>query len=234
MSTEHEQGPIEDAREPTEEELRAAYEEQVKRLRVEHVVLETVVTLANLGMRRTGLAPGTEDERDVEQVRLAIESIRALMPLLEPVGPQQVAAIRDALSQLQLAFVRIGGPPAPAAAHPAVAVPARAVVRPAVARPAVARRPQARRRPSATNPGLLSAAAASGCRGSSRRPTVLRRTALACRPTGPAPHGTVHSRRSVSGLHSTRAGGGPVAVSGRPSAPRRILSTSGGPSCLVI
>jgi hypothetical protein len=96
-------------REPSEEELRAAYEAQVKQLRVEHVVLENVVTLANLGMRRTGLAPGTEDERDPAQVRLAIESIRALLPMLEETAPRQVASIRDALSQLQLAFVRIGG-----------------------------------------------------------------------------------------------------------------------------
>jgi hypothetical protein len=103
---------IEDAREPTEEELRAAYEAQVKRLRVEHVVLENVVTLANLGMRRTGLSPGTEDERDPAQVRMAIESIRVLMPMVEEAAPQQVGAIRDALSQLQLAFVRIGGQPA--------------------------------------------------------------------------------------------------------------------------
>jgi hypothetical protein len=95
--------------EPTEEELRAAYEAQVKQLRVEHVLLENVVTLANLGMRRTGLAPGTEDERDPEQVRMAIESIRALLPLLEQAAPQQVTPIRDALSQLQLAFIRIGG-----------------------------------------------------------------------------------------------------------------------------
>jgi hypothetical protein len=100
---------IEDAREPTEEELRAAYEAQVKKLRVEHLVLENVVTLANLGMRRTGLAPGTEDERDAEQVRLAIESIRALLPLIEQTAPSQAGPIRDALSQLQLAFVRIGG-----------------------------------------------------------------------------------------------------------------------------
>jgi len=102
---------IEDAREPTEEELRAAYEAQIKKLRVEHLVLEHVVTLANLGMRRTGLAPGTEDERDAEQVRLAIESIRALLPLIEQTAPSQAGPIRDALSQLQLAFVRIGGQP---------------------------------------------------------------------------------------------------------------------------
>jgi hypothetical protein len=101
-------------REPSEEELRAAYEAELKQLRVEHVLLDNVAALANLGMRRTGLAPGTEGERDPAQVRLAIESLRALMPVLEQVAPSQVGAIRDAVSQLQLAYVRIGGqPPAP-------------------------------------------------------------------------------------------------------------------------
>jgi hypothetical protein len=96
-------------REPTEEELRAAYEAEIKKIRVEHVLLEQIVTLVNLGMRRTGLAPGTEPERDQGQVQLAIESIRALLPLVEQAAPQQAPPIRDALSQLQLAFVRIGG-----------------------------------------------------------------------------------------------------------------------------
>ena len=99
----------EERRQPTEEELRAAYETQIKQVRVEHIILEHVVTLVNLGMRRTGLAPGTESERDAEQVHLAIESVRALLPLLEQSAPKQVSPIREALSQLQLAFVKIGG-----------------------------------------------------------------------------------------------------------------------------
>ena len=94
---------------PTEEELRAAYEAEIKKIRVEQMLLENVVTLVNLGMRRTGLAPGTEDERDQVQVRVAIEAVRALLPLVEQAAPSQGRAIRDALSQLQLAYVRIGG-----------------------------------------------------------------------------------------------------------------------------
>ncbi len=113
------------AHEPTEDELRAAYEAQVKQLRVEHILLDTIVSLINLGMRRTGLGPGTEDERDAAQVRLAIESVRALMPQLEVIAPGEVGQIRNALSQLQLAFVRIGGqPPAEGEAAPAPAPPA--------------------------------------------------------------------------------------------------------------
>lgn len=94
---------------PTEEELRAAYEAEIKQIRVEQVVLEQIVTLINLGMRRTGLGPGTEDERDLEQVRLAIEGVRVQIPLIEAIAPSQIGQIRDALSQLQMAFVRLGG-----------------------------------------------------------------------------------------------------------------------------
>jgi hypothetical protein len=96
-------------RQPSEEELRAAYEAEIKQLRIEHILLDNVAALANLAMRRTGLAPGTESERDPDQVRLAIESIRALLPVLEQAAPTQIGAIRDAVSQLQIAYVRIGG-----------------------------------------------------------------------------------------------------------------------------
>jgi hypothetical protein len=101
-------------RQPSEEELRAAYEAELKKIKVEHIVLEQVVSLINLGMRRTGLAPGTEDERDVDQVRLAIEAVRVLLPLVEQAAGPQAGSLRDALSQLQLAYVRLGGGPAPA------------------------------------------------------------------------------------------------------------------------
>jgi hypothetical protein len=99
---------------PSEEELRAAYEEQIKQVRIEHVLLDNVVMMINLGMRRTGLMPGTEAERDVGQVQLAIESVRALMPLVEAAAPEQAKQIRQALSQLQMAYVQLGGPDAPA------------------------------------------------------------------------------------------------------------------------
>jgi hypothetical protein len=94
---------------PTEEQLRAAYEAEIKKVRVEEILLDQIVSLINLGMRRTGLSPGTEDERDLAQVRLSIEAVRALLPLIEQVAPEQASPIRDALSQLQMAFVRLGG-----------------------------------------------------------------------------------------------------------------------------
>jgi hypothetical protein len=102
-------------RPPTEEELRAAYEAELKRIRVDDVIVQTVVSLVNLGGRKAGLAPGTEDERDLEQVRQAIEGVRALLPLVEAdLGPD-AARIRDALSQLQMVYAQGAGPGAPSA-----------------------------------------------------------------------------------------------------------------------
>jgi hypothetical protein len=95
--------------ESSEEELRASYEQQLKQIRVTQILLEEVVTLINLGMRRTGLMPGTEDERDPTEVQLAIEAVRRLSPLVEQVAPEQAPALKDALSQLQIAYVQIGG-----------------------------------------------------------------------------------------------------------------------------
>ena len=113
-----------DTGQPSEEELRAAYEGEIKKISVEQVLLEQVVTLINLGMRRTGLQPGTEDERDPEQVRIAIEGVRALLPLVEAAAGPQAGPIREALSQMQLAYVRLGGEPAaPAPGTPAGEAP---------------------------------------------------------------------------------------------------------------
>ncbi|MEA2255351.1 MAG: hypothetical protein QOG35_1396, partial [Solirubrobacteraceae bacterium] len=84
------QGPIPPGmdRAPTEEELRAAYEEQLKRIRVDDVIVQTVLSLVNLGALRAGLVPGQEGERDPQQLQQAIEGIRALLPLVEGVlGP---------------------------------------------------------------------------------------------------------------------------------------------------
>ncbi|WP_205697826.1 hypothetical protein [Conexibacter sp. SYSU D00693] len=96
-------------RPPTEEELRAAYEQQVKQLRVDDLLLETVVSLVNLGGRKAGLAPGTEDERDLDQVKLAIDAVSAVLPLVEDrLGPD-AQRVRDVVSQLQMAWVQETG-----------------------------------------------------------------------------------------------------------------------------
>lgn len=111
-----------ETQEPTEEELRAALEEQMRNIRVEDVILQTVATLVNLAARRLGLTaePGEDAaaERDVEQARLAIDAVRALVPLSPE---EQMEPVRQALTQLQMAFAREtqaagGAAPAPSPA----------------------------------------------------------------------------------------------------------------------
>ncbi|HEV2774729.1 MAG TPA: hypothetical protein VGV90_03990 [Solirubrobacteraceae bacterium] len=101
----------------SEEELRAAYEAEIARLRVEDVLVQTVVSLLNLAARKAGLT-GAEEEPDFEQVRQAIDATTSLLPLVEPgLGPD-AKQVRDALAQLQLAYARSGATPPPDAPRP--------------------------------------------------------------------------------------------------------------------
>jgi len=103
----------------SEEELRAAYEEQLKQVRVEDVLIQTVVSLLNLGGRKSGLAPGTEEEKDPEQLRQAVEGVRALLPLVESALGPDAKQLRDVLAQLQMAYAQQAPPgSAPAAGEP--------------------------------------------------------------------------------------------------------------------
>jgi hypothetical protein len=89
---------------PTEEELRAALEEEIRRLTPEDVIVQTAITLVNLAGRKLGLgAPTGDTSKDLAQARTAIEGVRALLPLV-PSEPQ--APIRDALAQLQMAYAQ--------------------------------------------------------------------------------------------------------------------------------
>ena len=99
----------EEPRQPTEEELRAALEEEMRRVTVDDVLLQAAVSLVNLGGRKAGLAPGTEGERDLPQVQTAIDAVSALLPALEARGREEVKPIREALSQLQLAYTQLAG-----------------------------------------------------------------------------------------------------------------------------
>ena len=94
---------------PTEEELRAAYEAELAQLRIEEVLIQTIVSLLNLGARKAGLVPGSEAERDLDQVHLAIEGARALLPVAEPMLGPNAGPLRDALSQLQMAYAQLAG-----------------------------------------------------------------------------------------------------------------------------
>jgi hypothetical protein len=104
-------------REFSEEEIRQI-EAEMERLQVDDVLLQTLVTLINLGARKAGLAtpPGEEGPNaDLEQTKQAIDGARALIPLLEPRHGQELGQVKAALSQLQMAYVRLSGATPPTA-----------------------------------------------------------------------------------------------------------------------
>ncbi len=130
------------AEQPSEEELRAAYEAELNRISSVNMILQTTVSLINIGGRRLGMtAPGSppaEAERDLEQVRDAIDGARALMPILERHMAAELGPMRDAISQLQMAYAR-EVQAAPAAAPPSSARPRRLLGAPRRSARAVAR-----------------------------------------------------------------------------------------------
>ena len=92
----------------SEEELRARIEEQLRTVRVQDLLLESIVGVINLTARRIA----KEDERDLEQARVGIEATRAIVDLLDP---EQAEQVRGALSQVQMLNARQaeGGEPEP-------------------------------------------------------------------------------------------------------------------------
>jgi hypothetical protein len=98
------------AGEPSEEELRAAWEEQLRHVTPADVIVQTAVSLISLAGRRLGVEPGTEGERDLGQVRDAIDGARALLPVLERTeGGTGLGPLREAISALQLEYAKVAG-----------------------------------------------------------------------------------------------------------------------------
>jgi hypothetical protein len=82
-----------------EEEFQRRLAEQLRKVRVQDLLLESVVSILNLSARRIG----KEDERDLEQARIGIEAVRAVIDLIDP---EPRAQVREALAQVQMLYAR--------------------------------------------------------------------------------------------------------------------------------
>jgi hypothetical protein len=102
----------EGAAQPSEEELRAQLEEEIRRVRVEDVVLQSVVSILNLSARRIA----KDDERDLDQAKVGIDAARALVDLVKPEAQPQ---LRQAISELQLLYSKHAGEGQPGEAEAA-------------------------------------------------------------------------------------------------------------------
>ncbi len=82
--------------EVTEQELADA----LRQLKVSDLLVQTLSTVASLAYHRLA-----EEHRDLEQARLAIEALRALVPVLAgAVPPELTRDFEQVIANLQLAY----------------------------------------------------------------------------------------------------------------------------------
>ena len=90
-----------------QEELARELAEELRRLRVEDVLVNTLVHVSSIGYRRLGLAEESQEERDLAQSALAIETMTALVPVVEGFLPEElVDGFEEQIANLQLAYAK--------------------------------------------------------------------------------------------------------------------------------
>jgi hypothetical protein len=91
---------VADPPQPSDEELVQQLEAELQKLKVSDLLVQTLYTVSSLGYRRL-----SEEQRDLEQARLAIEALRALLPVLEGSVPDElVRDFKQVTANLQLAY----------------------------------------------------------------------------------------------------------------------------------
>jgi hypothetical protein len=85
---------------PDDEELVKQLEEQLKKLKVSDLIVQTLYTVSSLGYQKLA-----GEDRDLGQARLAIETLRVLVPVLEgELGEEAVRDFKQVTANLQLAY----------------------------------------------------------------------------------------------------------------------------------
>src|SRR5205085_11668088 len=90
---------------PEEQKLVEELQAELDKLKVSDLLLQTVYTISSLGYHRL-----SGDPKDLEQARLAIDALKALLPVLEGAVPAE--AVRDfnqVLVNMQLAYASAAG-----------------------------------------------------------------------------------------------------------------------------
>jgi len=86
--------------ERSDEELLQQVEEELKKLKVADLLVQMLYTISSLGYRKL-----SAEDRDLDQAKLAIDSLRALLPVLEgSVAEDVLRDFRQVTSNLQLAY----------------------------------------------------------------------------------------------------------------------------------
>jgi len=81
--------------------------DELRKLRVEDVLVNTLVHVSSIGYGRLGLTEDSRDERDLPQTALAIETMRALIPVLKDFLPHEfLTSFEEQIANLQLAYAK--------------------------------------------------------------------------------------------------------------------------------
>jgi hypothetical protein len=90
----------------SDEELLQQVEEELRKLKVSDLLVQTLYTISSLGYRKL-----SEEDRDLEQAKLAIEALRALVPVLEgTIADDVIRDFRQVTANLQLAYADAAKP----------------------------------------------------------------------------------------------------------------------------
>jgi hypothetical protein len=105
-----------DEAKPSDEELARQFQEELKQLKVSDLLVQTLYTVSALGYHRLG-----EETRDLQQARVAIEALRAILPVLAGQAPEEVLRdFQQVVANLQLAYAdAVAGAPQEPPAEPA-------------------------------------------------------------------------------------------------------------------
>ena len=97
-----------------EQEFLRRLEEEFRRLKVVDVVTQSIYTISQLGWQRL-----SGETRDLAQAQLAIDALRALVPVLKGHVPDQAQRdLQQVVSNMQLAYAGAATQPQPEAERP--------------------------------------------------------------------------------------------------------------------
>ena len=88
-----------------EQELIEQLQAELNKLKVSDLLLQTMYTVSSLGYQRI-----SGEARDLDQARLAIDALKALLPVLEgQVPPEALRDFNPVLANMQLAYASAVG-----------------------------------------------------------------------------------------------------------------------------
>lgn len=95
----------------SEEEIRRRLEEQLEKITVLDVAMEMMVTLSSIAYQKFGLPKEVNAKyRDLDQARLAIDCLSALLDICEPTAStEQSKPLKGTLANLKLLYTKEAG-----------------------------------------------------------------------------------------------------------------------------